>query len=317
MIEGDVLEFGNFAEHEYRNLSTEDARIIGIDLLDLQRVMIAGLAICHSHYDIHCGLSIVVADRAPETLAATDDLPVRLDRLQHELHQGPTVGPDSGEMVLIKDLGADNRWPDFGKLCVAVMNLRSMVSVQISVGSSDRARLNFYSTEPRAFDHLEVDALSGLARRATTLVRMLISEFREPLLQAKQTDGSRSAIAVATVMARYRVNSADAFDLLREASHDLQRALLGVSIDVVADGRLPEEAIIRAPRQGTAEGRLSPAMGAADAASNARTQPSGPQAAEGEPRITPKYQVAQSPDYPPGRSSPRGLVDAGGVHGAS
>lgn len=86
-----------------------------------------------------------------------------------------------------------------------------------------------------------------------------ISEFREPLLGAPQSDCSRVAVAIDTVIARYRVNSADALDLLCEASHYLRRALLGVAIDVIADGRLPEEAIIRARRQRTAERRLSQA----------------------------------------------------------
>ncbi|HEY3339649.1 MAG TPA: ANTAR domain-containing protein [Propionicimonas sp.] len=208
-----------------------------------QQVTLAGLAICNSDDDVHCGLSIIPADRAPETIAATDDLPLRVDWLQHELHQGPCVGADCGELLVSKDLAADQRWPDFGKMCVAVMNVRSMVSIKVWVPWPDRARLSFYSSEATAFDHLDVDAALRLARIAAPMVRVLIGEFGEALLGAAPGDYSRVAVAVGTVIARYKVTSAEAFDLLRDASHDLHRTLLGVAIDVVADGRLPEGAI--------------------------------------------------------------------------
>ncbi len=278
MTENNVLAFRNSAEHGSRNAGAKDAPTTGRDDLDPQQVTFAGLAICNSDHDVHCGLSVVLADhRAPETVAATDDMPVRVDWLQHELGQGPSLGPDPGEMLVVRDLAADERWPEFCRMCVAVLNLRSMVSIQIPVTAPDQARLYFYSSEPSAFDHLDVDAALRLARLAAPMMKILIGEFREPLLAAVLGDSSRVAIAVGTVMAHYRVNSADAFDLLREASHDLRRALLGVAIDVVADGRLPEAAIMRARRKLRAEGRLSQAQGQAAAARQGSGPGSNPQ----------------------------------------
>ena len=253
-----VLELGDFAEDASWNAVLSDAWTLGADL-GPQQVALAGLRICHSDHDIHCGLSVVPPDGAPETIAASDDVPVRVDWLQHEFRQGPSVG-DSGETLVIKDLAAEERWPDFGRMCVAVMNMRSMVSVPIPVAGPNCARLNFYSSEPRAFDHLDLGAASRLARLAAPMVAALIAEFGELLVQAAPSDCSRVAVAVGTVIARYRVNSADAFDLLREASHDLRRALLGVAIEVVADGRLPEEAIVRARHQRMLERRAGQAL---------------------------------------------------------
>lgn len=221
----------------------------GDNPLGPQQVTVAGLDLCNSDDDIHCGLSLVTARLAPETIAATDDIPVRLDWLQHELNQGPCMGSELGETLVIKDLAANQRWPDFGKMCAAVMNVRSMVSLKVAVDHPDRARLNFYSSEAHAFDHLDLDAALWLARLAAPMVRAQIGEFGEALLRAAPNDCSRVAIAVGTVIARYQVNSADAFDMLREASRDLRRGLLGVAIDVVATGYLPEEAIIRARRK--------------------------------------------------------------------
>jgi hypothetical protein len=259
-----VFELGNFAEDASWNTSLTDPFTLGDDL-GPQQVALAGLRICHSDHDIHCGLSVVPPDVAPETIAASDDVPVRVDWLQHELRQGPGMGADSGETLVIGDLAAEERWPDFGRMCVAVMNMRSMVSVPIPVAGPNCARLNFYSSEPGAFDNLDLGAASRLARLAAPMVATLITEFGELLVHAAPSDCSRVAVAVGTVIARYRVNSADAFDLLSEASHDLGRALLGVAIEVVADGRLPEEAIVRARHQRMAERRAGQALNQAAA----------------------------------------------------
>ena len=83
------------------------------------------------------------------------------------------------------------------------------------------------------------------------------SEFRGPLLVAAQGGSSLVGVAVDTIIAGYRVNPADALDLLLKASH--YRVLLSVAGDVIADGRLPDEAMIRARHQQCAERRLSQA----------------------------------------------------------
>jgi hypothetical protein len=296
MIENTAHELGDFAEDAPRNAALTEFLLTRGDDLDPQQMALAGLKICHSDQDIHCGISVLPADGEPETIAATDDVPVRLDLLQRELRQGPCVGADPGGTLVIKDLAADQRWPDFGRMCVAVMNMRSMVSVRIPVAQPNRARLSWYSSEPRAFDYLDLGAASRLADLAAPMVTIMISEFGEPLLHAAPSGCSQVAMALGTVIARYRVNSADAFDLLCEASHDLNRSLLGVAIDVVADGCLPEEALVRAWRQRTARGRRSQALGlAAVTPPRAYWQPSGRQVPTRRP-------ADQRPGAPAGRS---------------
>jgi hypothetical protein len=248
MITNGFLELGDPSEGASRNATLIRPHPARSDDLALQQVALAGLEICHSFHDVHCGLSVAPADGTPETIAATDDVPVRLDWLEHELRQGPGVGADPGELV-ITDLATDQRWPEFGELAIAATNMRSMTCVQIPVARPNRARLSFYSSDPNAFVNLDLRAAARLARLAAPMVRVLISEFGERLLHAPPSDCNRVAIAIGTLIARYRVNSADAFDLLCEASRDLHRALVGVAIDVRAEGRLPEEVILHARRR--------------------------------------------------------------------
>lgn len=258
MITNGFLELGDPSEGVSRNATLTRPRPARSDDQALQQVALAGLKLCHCDHDIHCGLAVMPADGTPETIAATDDVPVRLDWLQHELWQGPGVGADPGE-VLMTDLATDQRWPEFGELAIAATNMRSMACVQIPVARPNRARLSFYSSHPGAFDNLDLGAAARLARAAAPMVRALIGEFGERLLHAPPSDSSVVAMAVGTLIARYRVNSADAFDLLCEASRDLHRALVGVAIDVVAEGRLPEQAILQARRrrQGVDPGQVA------------------------------------------------------------
>lgn len=229
------------AEHRSWHTATPDVLIPGGDL---QQVTFAGLTLCDPSNDVHCGLTVAPAGRAAETVAATDDVPVRVDWLQHELRQGPGLDAHPGEIFATEDLAANQQWPDFGKMCLAVLNLRSMVSIRIPLTTSDRASLNFYSSEPAAFENLKMDAALRLARLTAPRIQDLMSAFRAPLLGAARSNFSRVAIAVGTVMARHRANSSDAFDLLCAASHDLNRALLDVAIETVVNGRLPAGADI-------------------------------------------------------------------------
>ncbi|HEY3407654.1 MAG TPA: ANTAR domain-containing protein [Propionicimonas sp.] len=180
------------------------------------------------------------AGRAPETIASSDDLPVRVDWLQRELAQGPAVNPYLGEVLVSKDLAADQRWPDFGRLCVASLDLRSMVSIRVPIVESDSARLTFYAADPTALDHLDIDAALGLARGAAPATGRLLGEFRQALIDAAPSDFSRIAIAVGIVIARYRLGSSQAFDMLLHTARGLDRALLDVALEVVQRGRLPD-----------------------------------------------------------------------------
>ena len=65
----------------------------------------SALEICHSDERISVGITVSLPFRAPETVAATDDIPVRADWLQHQFGQGPAVSPEQCQMVVCKDLG--------------------------------------------------------------------------------------------------------------------------------------------------------------------------------------------------------------------
>lgn len=211
--------------------------------LDLQSLTSTARDLAHSDSVVHVGISLSSAGRPPETLAATGDLPVRADWLQQGVRQGPGMCQAEDRVLVSRDLAADERWPDFGKLCVAVLDLRSMVSVRIPVPGADLARLNFYATEPVALEHLDVASALRLAQLADTPVSRALERLRDDIVTPERGDHNRVALALGTIMARYRVNSAQAFELLVHASHGGDRTLVDAALEVVDIGGLPGDAL--------------------------------------------------------------------------
>lgn len=215
---------------------------------DLQVLVgVAARALCHASDPVHCGLIAVPDGGAPETLAATDDVPLRLVWLEHELRQGPVLTPTASDVVVTKDLPADPRWPDFGRLASAVLGLQAVVSVRVPVGAGGRAFLTFAARRPTALDRLDVDAALRLAGNSSVVVATVLRSIRRIRPADGVGDASRTAVALATVMARHRVGADRAFAMLQEASARCRRTLFGVALDVLATGRLPGEPERQAP----------------------------------------------------------------------
>lgn len=204
-------------------------------------VSFAAMAVGQSHHDVHCGLSVGRRDRAPQTLAATDELPVRADWLQHQLRQGPAIGPVARRLLISRDLAADPRWPDFGRMCTAALDLRGMVMLRIPLAAGLWASLGFYCCNPETVDHLDMDAATRLAPLAAASATELVRTLGDPLERASTADVGRIALACAILGDRHRVGPADAFSLLLQRGRDQGRTPLQVALDVVASGDLDPE----------------------------------------------------------------------------
>lgn len=215
-------------------------------------VTFAAMAVGHFHHDVHCGLSLGRRDRAPQTLAATDELPVRADWLQHQLQQGPCVGPVSRQLLISRDLAADPRWPDFGRMCTAALDLRGLVMLRIPLAAGLWAALAFYSSDPETVDHLDVDAAARLVPLAAASARELVRTFGDPIEQASTAEVDRIALACAILGDRHQMSPAEAFGLLLRRGRDQGRTPLEVALDVIASGELDPEPTTRAGRSARA-----------------------------------------------------------------
>lgn len=221
------------------------------DLQELVRV--AAGSVGREDLRVSCGLSLDPGTGMTETIATTDDLPIRFDWLQHELRQGPRSEPTrDDEVVLSTDLARDGRWPEFGPLCASVLGVHSVLSVRVATVDDSHAALNFCADVPRAFDDEDATRADLLAREAATLAKLGADYLKAADAGADPHVDSRLARALGMVMARYRMTSADAFFMLDKASRDMGVDLIDLATEVVIAGRLPARRIseVRAERAG-------------------------------------------------------------------
>lgn len=166
-----------------------------------------------------CG-GLTIADRGNivRTVAATDEYPVVLDRIQQQHGEGPCLSAAwEQHTVFVDDLGIDPRWPSYRRDAVAHTPIRSVMSFELFKVSKQLGALNFYAHRARAFDTAAVDVAHVYATHvaiAWTVVRR-DNEFRSAL-------ASRDIIGQAKgmLMERFNIDAVHAFELLKRLSQD-------------------------------------------------------------------------------------------------
>jgi hypothetical protein len=195
-----------------------------------------------------CGLSLLRPDRPPLTVAATDELPALVDRLQLQAQEGPLLEQRPGRgAVVVDDLLADGRWPRFSADCVEATGVRSLLSLRVALAGSDQAVLSLYGTTPGAFADGQVVLASMMAPFAALAVESRLRVEDVGNLTAALETSRQIGIAVGIVMASHRVPSDEAFALLRRSSMDLNRKLHDVAQEVELTGWVPGHETDAAP----------------------------------------------------------------------
>jgi hypothetical protein len=190
----------------------------------------------------HCALTLLRPDQPPFTLSATDELARRVDEIQYAHGEGPCLDASVGDsVVLSSDLAVDERWPVFGPDCVRGTGVRSMLSVRLALGGPDRAAVNFYSRGVDAFTDFDVHVASVIAPFAALTVEQSLRARDSENLHAALTSSRQIGTAIGIIMARRLVTSSQAFELLRQASQNLNRKLRDIAAEVEETGSLPSE----------------------------------------------------------------------------
>lgn len=114
----------------------------------------------------HVGVSVTHTGGGIETIAATDDLVVKLDQLQYELDEGPCLAAIREEdIVVINHATTDPRWPRFMEQATA-MGMRSQMGLRLFADEATVGGLNLYATEAEEIDPEIVHVASLFAEHA-------------------------------------------------------------------------------------------------------------------------------------------------------
>lgn len=109
------------------------------------------------------GVTLVSARTGPRYLAASDELALRLERLQEELGEGPCVQAfASGEAVAIPDLRADADFPRFAPAAVSA-GLAAVFTLPLHQGDARIGALDLYRDTPGPMGAHDMDVAQTLA----------------------------------------------------------------------------------------------------------------------------------------------------------
>lgn len=184
----------------------------------------------------HASISSIQGRREVRTVAASDELPREVDRLQYETGQGPCLDSLYAQAtVRVSDMAREERWPRFGTRAAA-LGVGSMLAVQLYVDGGDLGALNLLSTETDAFD--DESEHVGLVFASHAAVAMASAQQNEQLRQGLAT---RDLIGMAkgVLMERFKISGDRAFSVLVRTSQHENRKLREIAEELVSTGELP------------------------------------------------------------------------------
>lgn len=209
--------------------------LLSTDSLDSFLTELVALAETQTNH--RCSITVRTGQRAPFTVAAVDELTVRLDERQYEDGRGPCLEAlAQGVPVLVTDMATETRWVPFPAQAVQ-LGARSSMSFPLRTGDDVIGALNMYAFEPLAPD-VGLQARAGqLADRAAgaLAVGLRLADEHAQNKNLRIALSSRSVIdqAIGVLVAQQDCSVQDAFDLLRKASQGRNMKLRDVAAQIM------------------------------------------------------------------------------------
>lgn len=191
--------------------------------------------------DHSCSITVGTGRRAPFTVAATDELTLRLDEQQYDDQKGPCLEAlASGVPILVTDMTTETRWAPYPSQAAA-LGARSSMSYPLITGDHVFGALNLYAFEPVAPDvGLQARAAQLADRAAGALsVGLRLAEEHTENANLRVALNSRSVIdqAIGILVAQQHSTVEEAFGLLRQTSQGRNIKLRDVAAQIVASAQ--------------------------------------------------------------------------------
>ncbi|MGH4008112.1 MAG: GAF and ANTAR domain-containing protein [Pseudonocardiaceae bacterium] len=186
--------------------------------------------------DLSCGITM---DRkgGPLTVASSDAHALSLDEVQYGHHNGPCLtSMHTGTTVTISDLATDDSWGAY-RLDALAHGIASALSIPLAGGPGVRGALNLYVDQPEVFTTERQRRAEGLGEEASRALRLAVrlTDQVELTQHLEAALVSRTIIdqAIGIIMGQNRCTAADAFEILRRASHHRNIKLRAVAEGIV------------------------------------------------------------------------------------
>ena len=183
------------------------------------------------------GVLLVKKGGAFESLAETDSLVAKLDKLQHEFSEGPCAEAALQDTIVRSDdLRSESRWPHFAPAAVE-LGVLSGLSFKLYTADRTAGALNVFSHRADVWD---TDAETTGAILAAHAATAILAQRQGEQLQAALLTRDRIGQAKGIIMVTYGVDDVSAFDMLRRISQETQTKLADVAqrvIDTRGEGK--------------------------------------------------------------------------------
>jgi GAF domain-containing protein len=183
----------------------------------------------------HASVVLVHRGGRLESAASTDALVEEADRLQIELGQGPAYDAVQKETsVLVADAASDPRWPKWSSE-MAVVALRSVLSVRLRTPTSTVGTLNLFDPAAKRFGARDEAIAQVYADHASIAVVNARSESTLwQAIEARKLIGQAQGI----LMERFDLTDDQAFAVLRRYSQDNNVKLRDVALRLIQTRKL-------------------------------------------------------------------------------
>lgn len=167
-----------------------------------------------------------------ESIAATDELPHRLDELQHTLDEGPCIEAASSsdyDVVRTDDFRQETRWPAYTAE-VQKLGVLSGMSFRLYTHERTAGALNLFGYQPTEWDVERQTIGTVLAAHAAAAI---MASHQSENLRSAVASRDRIGQAKGIIMERFDVDDVRAFDMLRQLSQESNTSLVHIAQRVV------------------------------------------------------------------------------------
>jgi GAF domain-containing protein len=187
--------------------------------------------------ELSCGVTMR-RDHRPITVASSDLRASQVDEIQYQHHKGPCLTTlDTGEMVLVDDLAADERWNGYQMPALA-HGIGSSISLPLRAAEKVIGALNLYAARAGGFGPREQATATRFAEEASRALTLALrlAERAEMSENLQQALASRAVIdqALGIIMGQNRCTADEAFDVLRTTSQNRNVKLRDIAAAMVA-----------------------------------------------------------------------------------
>jgi hypothetical protein len=168
------------------------------------------------------------------TVAASDSIASKVDKLERTLNEGPCLDAIAEEAPqLDRDLTAGSQWPRLSSRVIAETPVRAIMGFRLLVGQDKIGALNLFSNAANAFDALCVERAILLAAFAGVAANAVAHGEDAAALRRGLDSNREIGKAVGILMVLNKISEDHAFDTLRRISQNLNIKLADIATRIV------------------------------------------------------------------------------------